>query len=118
MMGEPVEIDLAYALLDHQLVDEDERRCGKVDDVELSGSPGEPAEVAALLVGPGWWPERVPGPLGRLAARLGGDARRRVPWSTVTEVTARVQLAASAQELGLGQGDDRAARLVRRLPGA
>jgi hypothetical protein len=36
----------------------------------------------------------------------------------VDEVSSVVKLKRSAQELRLGRGDDRAARLVRRLPGA
>ena len=31
------EIDLGLGVLDHQLVDSDQRRCGKVDDLELGG---------------------------------------------------------------------------------
>ena len=30
-------IDLGLGILDHQLVDSDDRRCGKVDDLELEG---------------------------------------------------------------------------------
>ncbi len=30
-------IDLALGLLDHQLVDSENRRCGKVDDLEIEG---------------------------------------------------------------------------------
>ena len=32
-----MELDLALGVLDHQLLDADGRRCGKVDDLELEG---------------------------------------------------------------------------------
>jgi sporulation protein YlmC with PRC-barrel domain len=110
------ELDLAFGLLDHQLVDADGRRCGKVDDLAIEGGPGETPVVTAILVGPGAWKGR--GRLGRLAARLGGQRSVRVPWETVGEVTSAVELKRSAQEFGLGRGDDRAAPWVRRLPGS
>ena len=43
-------IDLGLGLVDHQLVDWEGRRCGKVDDLELEGREGRP-QVAAILVG-------------------------------------------------------------------
>jgi sporulation protein YlmC with PRC-barrel domain len=115
MTGSDGELDLGLGVLDHQLVDRDGRNCGKVDDLELTGlSEGEP-EVAFILVGGNAWRGR--GVLGRLAAALSGNAVR-VPWSEVDEVSSVVKLKRSAQELRLGRGDDRAARLVRRLPGS
>jgi hypothetical protein len=110
------ELDLAFGLLDHQLVDAEGRRCGKVDDLELEGSPGERPVVTAILVGPGAWHGR--GRLGRLAARLGRRRLVRVPWEAVASITSAVNLKKSAGELGLGRGDDRAARWVRKLPGS
>jgi sporulation protein YlmC with PRC-barrel domain len=110
------ELDLAFGLLDHQLVDPDGRRCGKVDDLAIEGGPGETPIVTAILVGPGAWKSR--GRLGRLTARLAGGKTVRVPWETVGDVTSAVALKNSAQELGLGRGDDRAAAWVKRLPGS
>jgi hypothetical protein len=63
-------LDLVYRVLDLQLVDVDGRRCGKVDDVELSG---EPLRATALLSGTGTFPDRLPRRLlPRLARRLVG----------------------------------------------
>jgi sporulation protein YlmC with PRC-barrel domain len=109
------ELDLGLGLLDHQLVDRDGRNCGKVDDLELAGLAGDAPEVTAILVGGNAWRGR--GLLGRLAAALSGNAVH-VPWGTVDEVSAVVTLKQTATELRLGRGDDRAARLVRRLPGS
>ena len=110
------EIDLAFGLLDHQIVDCDGRRCGKVDDVAIEGGPGEVPVIAALLVGAGAWKGR--GRLGRLASRLAGDGYVRVPWDAVGDVSSAVELRKHARELGLGRGDDRAARWIQRLPGS
>jgi sporulation protein YlmC with PRC-barrel domain len=109
------EFDLGLGVLDHQLVDSEGRNCGNVDDLEIAGvSSGEP-EVIEILVGGNAWKSR--GFFGRIAAALSGDAVH-VPWSEVDEVGAVVKLKHTAQELRLGRGDDKAARFVKRLPGA
>ncbi len=109
-------IDLALGILDHQLLDADDRRCGKVDDLELEGiSEGTP-RVAAILVGPSAWHGR--GLLGRLAARIAGGRLVRVPWEEVADVKAHVELRKTAAELRLGRGDERARPLVEKVPGS
>ena len=116
MRGE--EILLVHRLLDEQIVDVEGRRCGRVDDVELSGDP--PA-VTALLVGEGLYPRRLPRRLGSLARRLAGPERwganaLRIPWEEVDAIDSTVRLRGRAEELGLGHGDDPGRWLVRRLP--
>ena len=104
-------IDLGLGVLDHQLLDSEERRCGKVDDLELEG-----AEVVAILTGAPAWRGR--GLLGRLLARLARQDRTvRVPWSEVEGVDSGVRLARTARELRLGRGDDRLRPLIEKLPG-
>jgi sporulation protein YlmC with PRC-barrel domain len=109
-------IDLGLGLLDHQLVDSEGRRCGKVDDLELEGVAEGSPHVAALLVGPPAWRGR--GRLGRLAAALARGRIVHVPWGEVAEVHSGVTLRKTARELRLGRGDDRARPLVERLPGS
>jgi sporulation protein YlmC with PRC-barrel domain len=109
------EIDLALGVLDHQLVDSDGANCGKVDDLELTGLDGDAPQVAAILVGGNAW--RARGRLGRLCARLGGNAVR-VPWSEVDDVGPVVSLRKPAAELRLNRGDERWGRVVVKLPGA
>jgi sporulation protein YlmC with PRC-barrel domain len=110
------EIDLGLGVLDHQLVDSDGRRCGKIDDLELEGiRDGEP-RVVAILTGPPAWRGR--GLVGRLAARVARGELKRVPWEEVAEVKADVRLRKPAPELGLGRGDDRLRPLVEKLPGS
>jgi hypothetical protein len=109
-------VDLALGILDHQLVDADERRCGKVDDLELEGvSKGTP-EVAAILAGSPVWAGR--GRLGRVASLVGRGTTVRIPWQRVAQVDSAVHLRGRAAEFGLARGDDRARGWIERLPGA
>jgi sporulation protein YlmC with PRC-barrel domain len=114
-MTDPVPIDLGLGLADHQLVDSDGRRCGKVDDLELGGVAEGKPHVTAILSGREGWRGR--GLLGRLVAAF-GPSTVRIPWEDVREVKAAVHLRKKAPDLGLGRGDDRARALVERLPGA
>jgi sporulation protein YlmC with PRC-barrel domain len=114
-MNEIMDVDLALGILDHQLVDSDGNNCGKVDDLEITGLDGGSPEVVEIIVGGNAW--RSFGPLGRLAARLAGNAVH-VPWSEVDSVSSVVTLKRPASELRLNRGDDRWAALVGRLPGS
>jgi sporulation protein YlmC with PRC-barrel domain len=111
------EIDVGLKVLDHQILDRDGRRCGNVDDLVVEGGPGETARVTELLVGPGVWPQRA-GWLGRIASWIGGGGRVRIAWEDVAEVDAHVKLRKSAEELGLGRGDDRLRPWIEKIPGA
>jgi sporulation protein YlmC with PRC-barrel domain len=109
---------IAYRLLDEQILDVDGRRCGRVDDIELKGSP---PRVTALLVGDGLYPRRLPERLRGLARRLLGPERwganaLRIPWEDVDRVDAAVHLRRKADEAGLGAGDEPKSWIVRRLP--
>jgi sporulation protein YlmC with PRC-barrel domain len=110
-------IDLGLNLLDHQLLDAEGRRCGKVDDIALEGAPGEELEVVAILSGPGVWRARA-GVIGRVASWLGGGERVRIPWDEVDDVGSHVKLRKRAGELGLGRGDDRLRPYIEKIPGA
>ena len=114
-MSKITEIDIALSVLDHQLVDGDGRNCGKVDDLEIAGLDGDSPEVVEIIVGGNAW--RTRGRLGRLAARLSGDAVH-VPWSEVDAVTSVVTLKRPGAELRLTRGDERWAKLVGKLPGS
>jgi hypothetical protein len=115
-MSEKVtEVDIALGILDHQLVDADGQNCGKVDDLEIAGLDGDSPEVVEILVGGNAW--RARGLLGRLAARLSGNAVH-VRWQDVESVSEVVKLKRPAGELRLNRGDDRWGELVGRLPGS
>ncbi len=114
-MSEPIILDIALGLLDHQLVDRNGENCGKVDELVLAGvSEGSP-EVVEILVGGTAWRSR--GLMGRMASRLAGNAVH-VPWSEVESVTSVVKLKRTAAELRLNRGDERWGRIVAKLPGA
>jgi sporulation protein YlmC with PRC-barrel domain len=114
-MSKVVEIDIALSLLDHQLIDGDGQNCGKVDDLEIAGLDGDSPEVLEIIVGGNAWRSR--GLLGRLMARLSGDAVH-VPWAEVDSVSSVVTLKRPAAELRLNRGDVRWARLIERVPGS
>src|SRR6266536_3026125 len=101
--------DVAYRLLDDELIDSDGRRCGRVDD----GEPGRPAEITAILSGPGVWSQRMPRALRGVSARIFGDDRVSVPWDAVKDIAEVVYLKRPGGELGLGRGDDAVGRIVR-----
>ena len=109
---------IAYRLLDSELIDSNGRRCGRVDDVEIAGEPGAPAEVVAILSGPGAFSARVPRLLRSASSRLFGDQVVRVPWDAVDDIAEVLRLKRTGDELGLGLGDTRAARIVAKLPGS
>jgi hypothetical protein len=110
-------IVLGLELVDRQLLDSEDRRCGNVDDLALEGGPGEKLEVVAIFSGPGAWGRRA-GLTGRFAAWIGGGRVVRIPWEEVAVVSAHVKLRKRADELGLGRGDDRLRPLIQKIPGA
>jgi len=117
-MKEEGEILVVHRLLDEQILDSDGKRCGRVDDIELRGSP---PRVTALLVGEGLYPRRLPKRLRGLARKLAGrelwgSNALRVPWGEVDRIDAALHLRRKAEELGLGEGDDPERWMVRRLP--
>ena len=114
-MRKTTDVDIALSIFDHQLVDGDGKNCGKVDDLEIAGLDGDSPEVAEILVGGNAWRSR--GFLGRLAARISGDAVH-VPWREVESVTSVVILKRPAGKLRLDRGDARWARIVRKVPGS
>jgi sporulation protein YlmC with PRC-barrel domain len=119
MAGE--HMDLVYRVLDEQLVDIDGRRCGRVDDLEFDEAVGAAPRVHAILSGSGTWHRRLPRPLRSFGQRIFGTGVSgrdviRVPWEQVDEISSVIRLKAKARDLGLGQGDDRDAIPIAKLP--
>ena len=114
--------DLIYRVLDDQIVDVDGRRCGRVDDIELIGAPGEPVRVGALLTGRGAYAARIPKRFRGWARKLFGEDVRgatvqRVPWSEVEDIGVTVHLYGRAADLGLDRDDRALQRPFERVPG-
>jgi sporulation protein YlmC with PRC-barrel domain len=110
------QIDLGLSLLDHQLIDSEGRRCGKVDDLDLGSVLEDPPAVEAILSGTPAWRNR--GRLGRLMARVIGGKVVHIPWDEVEKVEAAVHLKRPAHELGLARAEDRVRPLISWIPGA
>ncbi len=72
-------LKIVSQLLDLPIIDKDERSCGIVDDVELTGGAGKEPRVKALLVGPGAYAGRMPAWLYWLVRKVAGDGIVRVP---------------------------------------
>jgi hypothetical protein len=85
--------------------------------VTLSWAIGVPAGTALALLAVRYRTWICRGRLGRIAARLSGNAVH-VPWSEVESVSSVVKLKRPAAELRLGGGDRRWSGLVGKLPGA
>jgi sporulation protein YlmC with PRC-barrel domain len=110
------QVDLGLRLLDDQLLDAEEHRCGRVDDIQLRGGPGSPTEIEALLVGPGAWTGRLRKPFAYVVDGLGPDYMRRIPWTSVEKVGTAVHLSHTAEELGLESADGRNVEWVNAPP--
>lgn len=107
-------VKLVSQLLDLPILDKDERWCGIVDDVELSGAPGKEIRVAALLVGPGAYRGRLPTWLYWLVEKVAGNRISRIPPVEVDEIGSAVKLKCRAEELGLHRTEDKARALIPR----
>jgi sporulation protein YlmC with PRC-barrel domain len=121
MSDHPDHMDLAYRILDDQLVDVDGRRCGRADDIEFEGGLGEPPRLYAIISGSGSWHRRFPRRLRGIGARVfgsgvSGDNVIRVPWNQVDDIGAVLKLKAKARDLGLAQGDYRQGEHIAHWP--
>jgi len=94
-------LKIVSQLLDLPIVDRDERSCGVVDDVELSGAAGKETRIEALLVGPGAYEGRMPAWMYWLVRKIAGDRIARVPADQVIEIGSVVKVKSGAEKLGL-----------------
>jgi sporulation protein YlmC with PRC-barrel domain len=94
-------LKIVSQLLDLPIIDKDERSCGIVDDVELSGGAGKETRIDALLVGPGAYEGRMPAWMYWLVRKIAGDRMVRVPSDQVIEIGSVVKLSSEAEKLGL-----------------
>jgi sporulation protein YlmC with PRC-barrel domain len=107
-------LKIVSQLLDLPIIDKDERSCGIVDDVELSGGAGKETRIKALLVGPGAYAGRMPAGLYWLVRKVAGDRMVRVPADQVMEIGSVVKLKCRAETLGLHQVEDKVRSWIPR----
>lgn len=100
-------IKLVAELLDLPIQDKDDRFCGVVDDVELSGTAGKEMRIKALLVGPGAYEGRLPGWVFKLAKLIAGDRLTRVPIDQVEQIHTTVRLKCRAEDVRLHAVENR-----------
>jgi hypothetical protein len=119
------ELDLVRDVLDKQMVDRQERRCGKVDGLVLVLGAGGQPRVDRIEVGGGTLARRLGPRLARWAAALARwcgvrEGRPyRIPWSRVTDVGLEVKLDLDAPDTELDAAERRLReRIIARIPGA
>ena len=112
-LNDPVK--LVSQLLDLPIIDNEERWCGIVDDVEFSGGPGKETRVKALLIGPGAYEGRMPRWLFWLVSKSVGDRLVHVPAAEIIEIGSVVKLKCAAEKLKLGRSEDKARTWIPRL---
>jgi sporulation protein YlmC with PRC-barrel domain len=116
MSAARTQVDLGLRLLDDQLLDADDHRCGRVDDIQLKGGPGRRTEISALLVGPGAWPGRLRRTFAHAVDAFDPGYMHCIPWSEVTRVGTSVGLSRPAHELGLETAEGRDVQWVDSPP--
>jgi sporulation protein YlmC with PRC-barrel domain len=117
-------IDGYLELLDRQILDNDGRMIGKVDDVELEERDDGRIYVTALLSGPGALGPRLGGGLGTIVtsawSRLSGrSAPARVEWSQVASLETAIKLAVGRTAVALdGFETWMRDRVIAAIPGS
>ena len=107
-------LKIVSQLLDLPIIDKDERSCGVVDDVELTGEPGKEMRIKSLLVGPGAYEGRMPGWMYWLVRTIAGDRMVRVPADQVIEIGSVVKLKCAAEKVKLHVVENRASSWIPR----
>ena len=117
-------IDGYLELLDRQVLDNEGRMVGKVDDVELEQRDDGRIYVTALLCGPGALGPRLGGALGTIVtstwSRLSGRSDpARVDWSMVASVETAIRLAVGRTTVALdGFETWMRDRVIAAIPGS
>lgn len=111
-------LKLLSEVRDLQIVDSDGLLCGICDDIELEEGPRHGFTIAALLVGPGAYRDRLAPWLYRIISRVAGTKVVRVPWSEVKTITSRIVLKRPGAELGLRRVERKLAPYLGKVPSA
>lgn len=118
-------IHASLDLLDRQVLDCNGEPVGKVDDVELTDPEQGPPRLAALLLGPQAYGQRLGGRLGTWIAstgvRLSGtDLPIRIPIEAVKEIGVSIELNVPLEDIARVEQLEQWLRehLIERIPGA
>jgi hypothetical protein len=121
-------VELGKHLVDKGLVDQDDLRCGKVDDLVLELPGGDPVmepQVVALVTGPLACARTLGRPITALARccyRLLGLSDPRpveIPWGKVRQIDALVRLDVSREDYRIDAVSEAVRdRLLSRIPGS
>jgi sporulation protein YlmC with PRC-barrel domain len=123
-MTEPGMLDANLNLMDRQILSNDGRMLGNVDDVELEQRDDGGLYVTALLSGPGALGPRLGGGLGTIVRtsweRLSGRHEpARVEWAQVAAVDTAIKLAVGADAVHLdGFETWMRDRIIAAIPGS
>ncbi|HEY6047558.1 MAG TPA: hypothetical protein VIV07_00770 [Sphingomicrobium sp.] len=109
------DLKIVSQLLDLPIIDKDERSCGIVDDIELSGSAGKEMRMKALLVGPGAYEGRMPAWMYWIVRRIAGDRIARVPVDQIIGIGSVVKLKCKAENLKLHVVEDKVRNWIPRV---
>ena len=114
-------MELGRAVLDQQVIDAHDQLMGKVDGVVIELRQGQPARVAAIVVGGTTSLWRIHRGLARWAERkLGGEGHpARIPWRQVRKIGVDIKVdVESARSPALRWERWVRDRIIRRIPGA
>jgi hypothetical protein len=129
MLSEPRPnvIDVGLKLLDRQIVDKDGKMSGKVDDLELTESPGVPTPyITAILAGPGAMARQLGGRFGRLMESLHNvlhpsehPSPARIAFGVVRKIDNHVEITVSREDLDVTRVEDWVRdHIISKIPGA
>lgn len=124
MTNSPQTLDAYLSLTDRQILANDGRMVGKVDDVELELRDDGRLYVTALLSGPGALGPRLGGALGTIVhstwSRLSGRTEpARIEWSKVANLTSAVELGVPAESVRVDGFEEWVRdRFIAALPGS
>ncbi len=117
------EIHLVRDVLDEQIFDRHNRRCGKVDGVIIQLARGAPPRVTAIEIGGAAPARRLWKPIARILLRAvrrwGLPEPYRIPWNHVHETGLKVVVDLDGERTPITRWEHAIREhVIRRIPGA
>lgn len=117
-------MDIVRDVLDMSVVDRNGREMGRVDGILLEQQPGQPARLAAIVIGPAALGDRLHPAVGRFVRRIerrfGVDRDRpaRIDFDDIESIDMRVRVRLAIGDTAVGVVEQRLRSWLRRLPGS